>query len=121
MSKAYTVTAKRWAHGWELHVKGLGVTQTRSLALAERDATDYIESMTDKAPASVTVTPDLEDKAAAVAALHEAQDKAQRAVQLAAKAQRNLIAELSGDGLSKNDIARVLDVSPQRISQLVKS
>ncbi len=25
---AYTVNAKRWEHGWELHIDGIGVTQS---------------------------------------------------------------------------------------------
>jgi hypothetical protein len=32
------VTARRWAHGWELHIDGVGVTQSRTLASAERIA-----------------------------------------------------------------------------------
>jgi hypothetical protein len=27
----YAVTAKRWKHGWELHIDGVGVTQSRTL------------------------------------------------------------------------------------------
>jgi hypothetical protein len=34
----YHVTARRWAHGWELHIDGVGVTQSRTLASAERIA-----------------------------------------------------------------------------------
>ena len=28
------VTAKRWKHGWELHIDGVGVTQSRTLDTA---------------------------------------------------------------------------------------
>ncbi|WP_436701219.1 hypothetical protein [Nocardioides sp. BYT-33-1] len=31
----YQVTARRWQHGWELHIDGEGVTQTPSLTTAE--------------------------------------------------------------------------------------
>jgi hypothetical protein len=34
----YTVRAKRWKHGWELHTDGIGVTQSRNLDGAERMA-----------------------------------------------------------------------------------
>src|SRR5438067_4186011 len=43
----YTVRAKRWAHGWELHIDGEGVTQARSLAAAERQVRDYLSLLHD--------------------------------------------------------------------------
>lgn len=42
----YEVEARRWEHGWELHVAGVGVTQSRTLDAAERTVRDYIESLT---------------------------------------------------------------------------
>ena len=39
---AYTVTAKRWEHGWELHIDGIGVTQSRLLSDAEAMVRDYL-------------------------------------------------------------------------------
>lgn len=53
--KTYTVHAKRWARGWELHIDGLGVTQSHSLADAELMARDYIETLTGAAPGSFNV------------------------------------------------------------------
>jgi hypothetical protein len=38
----YNVTAKRWAKGWELHIDGVGVSQSRTLASAEGMAREYI-------------------------------------------------------------------------------
>ncbi len=38
----YTVRAKRWKHGWELHIDGVGVTQSRNLDGAEQMVRDYI-------------------------------------------------------------------------------
>jgi hypothetical protein len=38
----YQVRAVRWEHGWELHVEGVGVTQSGSLADAEAMARDLI-------------------------------------------------------------------------------
>lgn len=56
----YTVRAERWSGGWELHVDGLGVTQSRTLAAAQQQARDYIETVlgTDLVDADdVTVVP----------------------------------------------------------------
>lgn len=46
----YEVRAKRWEHGWELHIDGLGVTQSRTLAGAEPMVRGYIESLTGARP-----------------------------------------------------------------------
>ena len=40
--KTYQVRAKRWEHGWELHIEGVGVTQSRTLWDAEEMARDLI-------------------------------------------------------------------------------
>lgn len=46
----YNVRAKRWKHGWELHIDGVGVTQSRNLGGAEQMVRDYIETLTDHEP-----------------------------------------------------------------------
>ena len=43
----YRVRAKRWKHGWELHIAGVGVTQSRNLDGAEQMVRDYIETLTE--------------------------------------------------------------------------
>ena len=43
----HAVTAQRWAEGWELHIAGVGVTQTRTLATAERQVRDYLATVLD--------------------------------------------------------------------------
>lgn len=45
---------------------------------------------------------------------------AERAQRNAAEKVRLAVAHILGDGMSKQDAARILGVSPQRISQLVK-
>lgn len=40
--KTYSVRARPWEHGWELHIDGLGVTQSRTLRDAGMMARDYI-------------------------------------------------------------------------------
>ena len=44
MTKTYEVLAKKWRRGWELHIAGVGVTQSRSLADAAKMARDYVAS-----------------------------------------------------------------------------
>jgi len=43
----YEVQAVRWAHGWELHVEGLGVTQVDDLKKAYQQVRDFISTMSD--------------------------------------------------------------------------
>jgi hypothetical protein len=40
--KTYSVRARPWEHGWELHIDGLGVTQSDTLRDAGMMARDYI-------------------------------------------------------------------------------
>lgn len=120
----YTVQAKHWTHGWELHIDGIGVTQARNLGEAEQMVRDYIETLTDRETTGdeVVITPrvggglDEETQAArnAVAA-------AERAVREAAEWQRKVAERLRAAGLSGRDIAEILRVSAQRVSQLLKS
>jgi uncharacterized protein (DUF433 family) len=44
--KTYTVYAKRWGNGCELHVNGVGVTQSRGLDDAEAMARSYVATTT---------------------------------------------------------------------------
>ena len=48
-------------HGWELHIDGVGVTQSRTLDTAEQMVRDYIETLTDKdvSGGKAVITPDL--------------------------------------------------------------
>ncbi len=118
----YTVRAKRWEHGWELHIDGVGVTQSHGLSDAANMAASYITMMTGVAPDSVAVVPEVGD------GLDEQTAKAREAVKAADEAQRRAAAQsrqvahlLSRRGLSGRDISAVLGVSPQRVSQLLKA
>jgi hypothetical protein len=55
----YTVRARRWEHGWELHIDGVGVTQSRDLDGAEQMVRAYLESLTgrDISDDSVVIQP----------------------------------------------------------------
>lgn len=121
----YTVRAKRWAHGWELHIAGVGVTQSRNLGEAEQIVRDYIETLTDHDTADdlVTITPEvgggLDEETRAA---REAVTAADRARRDAAVRLRQVARALRQEaGLSGRDIAAILHVSAQRVSQLLKS
>lgn len=121
--RSYTVTAKRWKHGWELHIDDVGVTQSRTLAGAEQMVRDYVETLldVDARDAEVVVVPELgglEDRARQVREQTRAAEHARRE---AAREARELAAELRAAGLSISDTAAVLGVSRGRVSQLVKS
>jgi hypothetical protein len=121
--KTYDVRAKRWEHGWELHIDGVGVTQSRSLWDAEMMARDLISRRTGSEPESfdVGITPEigggLDERTREARDAVTSADRAQRS---AAAQSREAARELRRAGLSGRDIAKVLEVSPQRVSQLLK-
>jgi hypothetical protein len=118
------VRAKRWEHGWELHIEGVGVTQAGTLWDAEEMARDLI-SRREELPGgafTVTVTPEigggLDEESRAAREAVSAADRAQRQ---AAAQSRATARRLRQAGLSGRDIAKVLNVSPQRVSQLLRT
>ena len=116
----YTVTAKRWKHGRELHSDGIGVTQSKTLATAEQMVRDYIETLTDQdvSGADVVITPELGALGRKVTTVRAQVDAAERAQRDAAKAKRQLADDLRAAGLSVSDTAAILGVSRGRVSQL---
>jgi hypothetical protein len=120
----YDVTARRWKHGWELHIADVGVTQSRNLAEAETVVRDYVESLTgqDASRAQIVVTAEvgngLDEEAQAAREDVAAADRSTRA---AAARSRKVARDLKQAGLSGRDIAAILRVSAQRVSQLLKS
>ena len=123
MSRTYTVDAKRWEHGWELHVEGVGVTQSKSLHSAASVAREYIslaEDISDESTIDVEIRPQIDN------ALGQEVIAARKAVQELGERQREVAAlsraaarDLAESGLSGADIAVVLDVSRQQVSQLL--
>lgn len=60
--KTYSVLARHWEHGWELHIgDDLGVTQSRTLQDADMMARDYIALDLDIPADSFGVDVTLED------------------------------------------------------------
>lgn len=126
----YTVQAKRWARGWELHIfdadgAEVGATQSHTIAGADRMARDYVALLYDADPASFEfdIRPDLgAGVAAEVEQARSATREAEQAQKDAARRWSALARHLKdGVGLTGGDVAAVLGVSPQRVSQLMKS
>ena len=121
---SYQVEARRWSRGWELHIEGEGVTQSHSLAEAESMVRDYIALMHEIDPDSfdVEITPvvgnGLDEM---VRHAREAVADAEEARRRAAVHSRQIVSRLRSAGLSGRDIAVVLGVSAQRVSQLLHS
>ena len=123
MTKAYTATAAREGRWWVITVAGIGVTQARTLRDAAPAARGLVSAMldVDEDVVAVDVIPELPPKVRAD--LDEARRKvAQLEVQQreAARASRDAVAVLTASGLSGADVATVLGVSPQRVSQLLR-
>jgi hypothetical protein len=119
----YNVRAKRWKHGWELHIDGVGVTQSRTLGTAEQMVRDYIETLTDKDVSGdkVVITPDLGELDGKVTTVRELLAAADRQQQEARNSYRALAADLRAAGLSVSHTAVILGVSRGRVSQLSKA
>ena len=123
--ETYTVRARRWENGWELHIDGPrleGVTQTRGLKSAERMARDYIALELEEPADSfdVKIVPEVggflgELIKDAKTAINVAAEKAAEA----GEKSRVAVRKLSDDGMTQNEIAQVLRVSQQRVSQLL--
>ena len=118
----YTAHAKRWAHGWELHIDGVGVTQSRTLAAAPDMVRDYIATLydVDAADAEIAVVPELGGLEERVAVTRERTKNAEIQQRAAAQAARELARELRSSGMSVSDTAVILGVSRGRVSQLVR-
>jgi predicted transcriptional regulator len=120
----YNVTATREGRYWVLDIEGVGITQARHLAEAQTMVEDYIRldrgaDALDGAHVAVRVIVDgLEEEVEA--ARREVQD-AVAAQARAAERSRAVARKLRDAGLTGADAAHVMDVSPQRYSQLVNA
>ena len=103
----------------------MGVTQSKSLHSAASVAREYIslaEDISDESTIDVEIRPQIDN------ALGQEVIAARKAVQELGERQREVAAlsraaarDLAESGLSGADIAVVLDVSPQRVSQLLNA
>jgi antitoxin component HigA of HigAB toxin-antitoxin module len=117
---SYTFVARRWAEGWELDLGDRTVTQVRTLARAEKQARDYLETVEapDAVDAEITIIPEIGSLAEQVKAARRATTEAAQAQEAAAKGLRTVATQLRESGLSLADTAYVLGVSRARVSQL---
>ncbi len=116
----YTAKAKRWEHGWEIHVEGVGVTQVRLLEQAIPQARDLIETMLDLRVDESEIELDFQI-GALVNEIHEVKQLTADAAKLQTQAAvrvRTLVGELRASGFSVSDTATILGVTRGRVSQL---
>jgi hypothetical protein len=122
-TERYNVVAKRWKHGWELHIEGLGVTQSKTLATADAMVRDYIESLTNRvvhSDAVITITPDLGAIGEQVTNMKDLYALADRSEREASKTKQKVVFELRRSGYSVTDMAVILGVTRARVSQLLR-
>lgn len=121
MNTQYTVRAKRWAGGWELHIEDVGVTQARLLTKAKDQVRDYLETLygVDVSDVTIDIVPELGDLTERAHRAKVRTRAAERAQLEAAAEARETARALRDAGLSTTDAAFVLGVSKGRVSQLI--
>lgn len=121
--KTYKTTAIKSGKYWHLDIEGfIQGTQARTLAEAEEMAKDFINGMTDEALENIAIdlTIQLPEEVAEVRADAERLfEQAKLSNALAAERSRQAAKMLREQGLTLKDIGQVLDVSYQRVAQLV--
>lgn len=120
--RTYTATATREGGWWVVEVDGVGATQGRTTAEAERMAVDLVAAMEDVPKNEIDIDVTFVAPGALAAEVLDAKE----ASQVAAEAQRNAAERIRGvvrrlldAGMSRQDAARILKVAPQRITQLL--
>jgi hypothetical protein len=122
VNRTYNATASREGKWWLITVEGVGVTQARSLRDARRAARGLISAMLDldEDEIAVEVDPVLDQQLAAKVRYARVKvsdlDRQQRE---AAAASRHAARALIEAGLTGADAAAVLEISPQRVSQIL--
>jgi len=118
----FTAHATRWARGWELHIDGVGVTQSRTLRDAKAMIRDYValDLGKDISEDDIELTVELGDSLdQAVHKVRVLNERAAATQAEAAELARSVVQRLLGKAhLTGTDAAVVLGISPQRISQL---
>lgn len=118
--KTFNAVATREGKWWVVNVEGVGVTQGRTTSEAEFMATDLVTAVLQLA-GEFEVHVDFHlpgDGDKQVAEAREAQQAASAAMEGAAAKIRAALGMVLAEGVTKKDAARLLRVSPQRVSQL---
>lgn len=124
VSETYQVAASREGRWWLLDCGEHGATQALSLSSAVAEARDLIALVLDVDPDSVDVELTVHVSDALDLMIAQAREVAERAgseQREAAARSRAVVRALLDRGVTGADAARILKVSPQRISQLAKS
>lgn len=115
----YNATVVREDRWWVITIEGVGATQARHLDQVQVQAAGLVEAMTGEAGATIQARIELPAEAAAEMA------EAKRLTEAAAQAQtdaaqriRTAVRGLLAAGLPQVDVAEVLGVSRQRVTQL---
>ncbi|HWE87956.1 MAG TPA: hypothetical protein VG317_00670 [Pseudonocardiaceae bacterium] len=119
----YSATSTREDGWWVVTVPGIGATQGRNTAEAQRMAVDLVSVMLEIPADEVTVDIDFRPPGGLAEEVRRARTETKKAAEAqrrAADLLRTAVRKLLEAGLSKQDAARILKVAPQRISQLVK-
>lgn len=121
--RSYTVKAQRVGRWWGLTVPGVPgvVSQVRNLQQAEEYAREAIAFVVGVAEPSfdVVIVPVLPGNVMTrVRKIRLLQERAEAAQHQAATVSRKTVRELIAAGLTGADAAKVMGVSPQRVSQL---
>lgn len=118
---AWQALAERDDRWWVVRVEGVGVTQGRTVREARAMAKDLVRIMADEKDPVVDVVfrvGDI-DATAEAARVQRLLADAKQAQDVAGREQRDVVRRLLRSGLTGSDVAAVLGVSPQRVSQLV--
>ena len=117
----YTAMATHDGRWWAIEVEGVGVTQARTVAEAREMVDDLVRLLNDDPAPQVDITFNVGrvDATALVETVRTKAAAAEEAQREAAEANRDAARTLSDAGVSGNDIAGLLRVSPQRVSQLL--
>jgi DNA-directed RNA polymerase specialized sigma subunit len=121
VKKTFNAVATREGKWWVVDVDGVGVTQGRTTAEAEGMAVDLVSAMRELPESAFEVKMEFrlpDDTATEIAEARAAQKAAAAATSTAAAKSRQALRGILAAGLSKRDAARVLGVTPQRVSQL---
>ena len=123
----YTVTAERGATGaWVLQCLEFpgAISETRSLAAASTLMREAIAFVADVDPSTVDISlqPALPDELRAeVEAARAAVSRLVETQRQTAELSRSAVQHLVESGLSGRDVSAILEISPQRVSQLVNA
>jgi hypothetical protein len=124
----YKVEVEREGRWWMLHVSDIdGLTQARRISEIEEMARSLIAISTDTPLDDVAVhitsitVPGVGDVAEKAAEITRLRAEAQRLEAAAGQAASDYAKVMTREGVPVRDIAELLDISPQRVSQIANS